>query len=372
MDERADRLGTWAGTAAAVVVALPVILGDDRGMNGPAALWWVAYIVFVLAFISDDASFGIPGTQRLPQWAKFAALVLSANVAYLIFPWGVTAVLMVIAAISGAYELPARWTRNLIAAQCGVIWVWMQIASDEVAEALTSTVVFGAFQAFAVLMVYSRRSEVAAREKLAAVNVELEASSAVLAESSRASERVRIARELHDLVGHQLTALSLELEVASHKVDGEAREHVVRARDTARDLLNDVRKAVGELRARMPGLERPLRELVADVPQLDVKLDVSEEIELDEQTALTVVRCVQEVVTNTLKHAHAKHLWVSVHAAEDGVVVDARDDGRGAAAISPGHGLTGMRERVEQRGGELLVHSADNQGFRVEARVPVA
>jgi signal transduction histidine kinase len=372
VDERADRLGTWTGVAAAGIVAMPVIFASSTDMNGPAVIWWAAYMLFVAAFVTDNSSLGSRITMPVPWRVRFPALVAGASVAYLIFPWGVTAVLLIIAAIAGAFENSPRWTRNQVLLQSAVIWIGMHLASGSWTEALTATVVFGAFQVFAVLMVYSRRRESAARQELASANAELRASAAVLAESSRASERVRIARELHDLVGHQLTALSLELEVASHKADGDARTHVLRARGTAKDLLSDVRKAVSELRARTPGLERPLRELVDDLPNLEVSLNVVEDIEVDEQTALTVLRCVQELVTNTLRHAQARQMWITVHADPDAVRVDVRDDGQGAPVVAPGNGLIGMRERVEQLGGQLRVTSAAGRGFRVKATVPVS
>lgn len=369
MSSRFDRMGTWAGLAAALIVGVPVLFGGADEMSGPVPVWWAAYLTFVSVFVIDNFA-----VSWRPSWLtyerNFAVLTLSAAVAYVLLPWGMSPVLLVIAAINGAFVLTTRGTRNQVVIQSIVIGWGMWLGDGSLVDAITSTVVYGAFQTFAVLMVHSRRRESEAHEKLAAANTELKASAAVLAESSRTSERLRIARELHDLVGHQLTALSLELEVASHRADGAAREHVVRAQNTAKDLLRDVRKAVGELRERTPGLERPLRDLIADVTQLDISLEVVEETEVDEQVALTVVRCVQEAVTNTLRHARARRLWITVHTSDHGVTVEARDDGQGVAGIRPGNGLTGMRERVEHCGGELRLHSAQGEGFRVAARVP--
>src|SRR5690606_14700338 len=92
------------------------------------------------------------------------------------------------------------------------------------------------------------RQQAEAREDQRRLNAELRATRALLAESSRLGERMRISRELHDLVGHHLTALSLNLEVASHLVSGQAHEHVRQAQSVARLLLSDVREVVSQLR----------------------------------------------------------------------------------------------------------------------------
>jgi len=115
-----------------------------------------------------------------------------------------------------------------------------------------------------------------------------------------------------------------------------------------------------------------LRTLVEDLPTLDVSMRIIEEADVDDERALAIVRCVQEIVTNTLRHAHADRLWVTVRTTPEEVSVEARDDGRGASSVRPGNGLVGMRERVEGLGGRLIVDSAPSQGFHVTARIPTA
>ena len=167
-----------------------------------------------------------------------------------------------------------------------------------------------------------------------------------------------------------MTALSLELEVASHQVDGSGLVHVDRAKGTAKTLLSDVRTAVGELRSPGYGLTATQQALVEDLPTLDVSLRIFEEAEVDDDRGLVIVRCVQEIVTNTLRHARAEHLWITVRTTLEAVTIEARDDGRGAAAIEPGNGLVGMRERVEDLSGELIVDSVPGRGFQLTVRIP--
>jgi signal transduction histidine kinase len=205
---------------------------------------------------------------------------------------------------------------------------------------------------------------------LAGTHAELRATSALLARSTQAAERLRISRDLHDLVGHQLTALALELEVASH--DRADRVHVERARDIAKELLRDVRAAGGELRSGPPELEPALRELVRDLPGLRVELTVDQRVPVDDELASTIIRSAQEVVTNTLRHAAASTLSLEVVANEDGVRLDAVDDGRGAVGLVPGNGLRGLCERVEGHGGEVAFHprGSNGSGFAISARLP--
>jgi signal transduction histidine kinase len=372
-DRSFEGLGAIAGLTATVAVGGGVLFDTMVGAGTPivrsAPLWWVSYLVFVMALLVDAA------VIRQPRWLTdrrlLAVQVGAATAAYLATPqYGWTAVLLVITAATSAFTLSERGCATLVAGQTVLVGVSQLTLDGSAVDALLAALVYGCFQAFAVLMVRSALREAAARSELATAHAELRASSALLSESSRTAERLRIARELHDLVGHQLTALSLELEVATHQEDAAARDHVLRARDTAKRLLGDVRAAVGELRAESAGLNAPLHALVDGLPGPTVKLRVVEEAAVDENHALVVVRCIQEIVTNTLRHADARHLWITVRATGDEVRVEACDDGRGVAVIRPGNGLTGMRERLEQLGGEVQLDSGEGRGFRVAARVP--
>jgi signal transduction histidine kinase len=368
------RLSAVAGLVAAIAVGVGTLFTGlgDAGAIDPVApgSWWAAYGLFIAAFALDANV-----VDWRPQWATgrrlLATELVAAAVAWLIAPGlGWTAVLFVVTAASAAYSLSARGTLAVVAGQSVLVAVGAGLDGQSAADIVLATVVYGSFQCFAVLVVGSERRAVAARAELAAAHVELRAATVMLAASARTAERLRISRDLHDVVGHQLTALALELEVASHRGD-EAPTHVARARAITKDLLGDVRAAVGELRVGATDLEPTLRQLVADLPGLAVELAVDERAPLDETYALAIVRCVQEVVTNTLRHSGADHLTISVVVDESGVRLDARDDGRGAAQLAPGNGLTGLRERFEQLGGEIALQTAAGHGFAVNARVPV-
>jgi signal transduction histidine kinase len=212
-----------------------------------------------------------------------------------------------------------------------------------------------------------------ARDALRKVNSELLATQALLADNTRIAERVRIARELHDLVGHHLTALTLNLEVATHLVDGKALEHVQQAHSLAKLLLADVREVVNDMRVDdKVDLATALRTLVTGVPEPMIHLDLPLELAMtDPRRAQVLLRCAQEMITNSVRHARAKNLWIGLVEDVNGVALTARDDGRGVNNVEAGNGLSGMAERLRQLGGELKIESSQGAGFSLHAWIPV-
>jgi signal transduction histidine kinase len=217
-------------------------------------------------------------------------------------------------------------------------------------------------------------SERRARQDLARVHAELLGTQVLLADSAREGERARISRDLHDSLGHHLTALSVNLEVASHLAQGKVAEHVDQAHGLTKLLLADVRQVVSAMHSDQPiDLATALTAMIAGVPSPNIHLVLPSEMNVS-STALahTVFRCVQEIVTNTVRHAHARNLWIELRHDLGGLVVEAHDDGRGAPTYSPGHGLRGMSERLQQVGGRLVVASHPGRGFEVRAVLPLA
>jgi len=186
----------------------------------------------------------------------------------------------------------------------------------------------------------------------------------------RAAERLRIAQELHDALGHHLTALTLNLEAALQRTEGAAKEDVQKAQAMARQLLADVRAIVAEENDEID-LWRALEAIVAGVPHPHVHLDIDRELRIDDpERAHIVLRCVQEIVTNAVRHSGAGNLWIKIE--RDGSLfrIRARDDGRGSDAARDGFGLRGMRARLEGAGGELRIDTQPGSGFALVAVLP--
>ena len=194
------------------------------------------------------------------------------------------------------------------------------------------SVLYAGFSGFVFITSLVALQQVQAREEQRRLNAELRATRALLAESARVNERTRISRELHDLLGHHLTALSLNLEVAGHLTEGHAQEHVQPGAHAGRLLLTDVREAVSQLReSGAIDLGAALRPLAENVPKLDIHMDIEQPLTVDDpERAHVLLRCAQEAITNAVRHAGARNLWLSARRQGSDVVLQIRDDGRGS------------------------------------------
>jgi len=364
-------LGTWlvAGLPVLAEIAVqPAHLGEAR-----YGLWLAAFTGFGVAFWT--VSRGGAGTEGRFR-ALVAAQVLATLTCIILVPNGISSVLFVIVASQYAWLGSLRVALGLIALQTLVATVLQTVSIGwSPVEAVFQAGIYLGFQTFALFSSHTALKEAAARERLAQVNAELRATQELLSESSRISERLRIARELHDLIGHHLTALSLNLEVASHLLEGtegKALDHVRTSQVLAKGLLADVREVVSTVREGSGlDLAGALLTLTRDIPTPKVHLQVPDDLGIDDpQRAQVVLRCAQEAITNAVKHAGAQNLWLTLHRTEGGIRLEVKDDGRGATNLRRGHGLTGMRERLESLGGRLSVTSAPGQGFSLQAELP--
>lgn len=278
-------------------------------------------------------------------------------------------ILLVFTAALSGYIVPPRTTVAIVGGNAVVAGAAAWLAGGGALEIGMTALLYLMLQALSATAVVIQQREEEGRRRLAEAHTELRATAALLADSSRATERLRIARDLHDVVGHQVTALALELEVASHRSTPPASTRVARARMIAKDLLTDMRATVGELRDGTTDPRAALEAVVTDLPRPEVHLRVADDVAVDGERLTALVRCVQEIVTNAIRHADATSLWIDVEVDEDGsTVLRARDDGRGARQLVQGNGLTGLRERMEALGGHARFSS--DRGFQVVTMVP--
>ena len=172
--------------------------------------------------------------------------------------------------------------------------------------------------------------------------------------TARGAERLRISRELHDVVGHHLVGLSVNLQLAPQLAAGCAAEPPLREESlVAKLLLTEVREVVGALRdPRQTDLRRALEILVEGVAEPRIHLSLTDDLDkLDPACAHVCFRCVQEAITNSIKRSAARNLWVELQQAGAGWKMLVRDDRRGAATVAAGNGLKGMAKRLEDVGG---------------------
>lgn len=351
-----------------LVIVVPVPFAVDAGrFLVPVWTWATLALLYFAAVLACVAA--TPRTRRavagcLLQTALAAALVLTVPGA------GWLPIVLVFGAALSAYVAPAWTTVVVVVTNTAALGVAGALGGQG-QGALESALGAGLYlllQVSAVLVSVALRHERSMRTELSAVHAELAAAAVLQDEAARASERLRISRELHDLVGHQLTVLALELESALHREPDAAREHVARARTVARELLDDVRHTVGDLRRRAPDLRAALEAVAAAVPRPRVEVSVADDVVADEEQTAALVRVVQEVVTNAVRHAEmATVLRLAVTSRAGRLTLVAHDDGLTSGEVRLGNGLRGIRERTRALGGEATFDAS--AGFRVEAHL---
>jgi signal transduction histidine kinase len=227
-----------------------------------------------------------------------------------------------------------------------------------------------------------RLEAVAAAQQRAA---ELERARGELARRAVTEERLRIARELHDVVAHSMSIIAVQSGVGAHVLDSqpeEARKALAAVEATSRQALVEMRRLLGVLRqeaeprgslAPAPGLAE-LEALAAEVARAGVRVEVRIEgtpAELPAGLDLTAYRIVQEALTNVVRHAGPSTARVAVRHGPGQVAVEVFDDGKGGDPGEGGHGISGMRERAALYGGTLEAGPLPGGGFRVAATLPL-
>lgn len=377
------RLLRHAGLFTWVMVGAPLIASaflsgdqaDASQLPKMGVAGWIAYLAFGALFFWLTRRMG---QKRRRSWVDHVLLVsmLACGIAVSHYSaTGLGGILMVVASAVLPWILPIGWGAGLLALNQGMIaplfvWGW----GWDWPAAILQSMVYAGFCAFSFVTGLVAKQQSEAREEQRRLNAELRATRALLAESVRVNERTRISRELHDLLGHHLTALSLNLEVAGHLTEGPAAGHVRQAHTLAKLLLTDVREAVSQMREAGTELHlaAALRPLAENVPGLDIRMEVPDDIVLDDpERAHVLLRCVQEIITNAVRHSGASRLDIRVRSDRDALEVRAADDGRGADALQPGNGLRGITERLREYRGSVEVDTAPGHGFTLLLRLPL-
>ena len=368
-----------AGVSAIVLASIPgflIVTGVAQiGVvselsTAQFSIWLGAGILFTVAFWISSADTGRQAGRLRNRLLLLAQAVAALTMFHMICTGLETTLLAVVAAQLGLF-MPLGAGLVWVAVQTGLL-AWLGVLHWGPFLSVGWTLYALPFEVLAMFTSYFAASQARVSQELRRANAELRATQELLAESSRMAERVRISRELHDVAGHDLAAMSLQLEAARHQVDGAARDAVEKSQELAHRLLDDVRDVVRVLRREESiDFRKVLDPLVEDIRAPRIHLAVPESLEVtDPDRAHALVRCVQEIVTNAIRHAHGENLWIEISQNAEGLEVQARDDGRGSRELKPGLGLRGMRERLEKLGGRLEVDSVPGEGFRINAWMP--
>lgn len=343
---RAGRSG-WPMIFAAFIVVLPLPPGQPIAHGLPWALDWAGVLVFLILFAKalDAARKGLPAlwivramTLMGLAFAPFnpGSTILFAYAAALV-PWFV----------AGDTRRTAAGVALIIAVLSCEVW----IAGLSLPFWLT-TCAWCVIAAGSYLWVVKMLSRI---DRLAKV-----------------AEQERIARDLHDVLGHTLSLITLKAELAGQVLDeaaeiGRARREIADVESISRSALAEVRQTIRGYR--IETLQAELERVAAMLRTAGITMSCeSETMRLDSVRDVALCMALREAVTNVVRHAGARNCHIRVQKAEDVCLLEVHDDGAGTTH-SEGQGLRGMRERIEALGGSVLL--AHSNGTRVTVRVPV-
>ena len=311
------------------------------------------------------------------SWPRFIAttsgLALSALAVAALAPGGASPILLVLlAAVLSTRLTGLALGLALAASNLALLAIVVLLWDAGVRYTLVLLAAFASFQIFAALVMRQAQRAEAMAADLRESNAALQATRSLLEQGARDAERLRLSRELHDVAGHALTALKLNLGALARDPRQPDPERVALCTGLADDLLQNLRGVVRQMRLHDGfDLYAAITRLAEPFPRPRVHVDIAADAMVDSGTgAEALLRTVQEGLTNAARHSQAENLWVVVQREGDALRLVVRDDGRGGAGLQPGSGLIGMRERLRAIGGELEIDGRDGAGLRLQARIP--
>ena len=356
----------------AVVAAANVWLMSDSSRFGPVNLFatLAIFVLFALTFlfVTREKPYRHDTMVRVALLVIEYLLVLAS---FVTSPFNFNAILLVIWSGQLPYFMPYRRSLWLSPLWSAMPWLVFAQVWEQTDGLWLTAILFWTFNLFSLMMMESRKQAEVAREQAEQANRELRALQDLMQQASRKDERTRIARDIHDLVGHHLTALSLHLQVASRTVAPEQRPPIDQCLSIARLLLSDVREAVSDMREfGSLDLQRALNELIAPLQdKISVTIDCEGDLsELSLLQATTILRCVQESLTNSIRHGKASELRIKISRKASQLVTEITDNGT-AGEFQPGNGLTGIKERVAELNGSTEFN-ASPRGFHTLLMIP--
>lgn len=189
---------------------------------------------------------------------------------------------------------------------------------------------------------------------------------------AQSAERERIGRDLHDVLGHTMSLIVMKSELASRLFDRDPNSAAVQIREVekiARDSLGQIRMAVAGIR--LAGLEAELANARLSLLSADIQLHYQlAPVELSTEVETVLALAVREAVTNIIRHSNALHVEIELTKVKNVLQLQISDDGKNSL-VTPGHGLSGMRERLELLGGQLEIDTGPNGGVRLKLSCPI-
>lgn len=359
----------WWVTVALLLLAYVTVWGNLKQLTSLQVVLPAVFMVLPLALL-----------RRWPAPSMAVMLVGSVATVAIVSGWAVGIAQILVLDVGVAVTAASRARR--VSIPVAVLALLAQIGSSTFytrgSDTFTRSITF---DLLAVATAWMIGGSIRERRRHAGALRAQAATAAVTA------ERLRIARELHDIVAHSIGIIAIQAGVGSRVMDtqpDEARNALNAIEATSRETLAGLRRAVGALRRAEPGSDAaPLdpapgladvERLVAATSGAGIRVDVrwgGERRQIPADIDLSAFRIIQEALTNVVRHAGVTECRVSVDYRDDDLLIEVIDEGRGCAAVDGGYGIAGMRERVELLHGDLTAGPRAGGGFRVTARLPV-
>ena len=371
-----------------VVNFIFISVQDGRSLTPAELFWGISFgVVYLLLGLKADVIF-----DRLPAgWAEAGFFsvqcALLFGIGLLLETRGTW--LIGVPLVGFAVEQLARGQRWAVyGALCVSLVLPLGLRHGSWAGTLLSSVTVGTAIFFVAVFAQMRLNEQRARERAEQLMADLEKANAQLAayatqaeELAMTQERNRLAREIHDSLGHTLTTVNVQIEAARVVMDSDpdrALDAMNKAQELTQKGLARVRESVAALRE-SPVSNRPLQEAIASLVRETQSSGIITEFEvtgdtkaLEHKVALALYRAAQEGLTNVCRHARASRVDVRLDFQPGKVRLEIRDNGVGAVETNGGFGLLGIRERMQLLGGTLEIQTGAGKGFCLIATVPMA
>ena len=336
-----------------IFVFLPLVwVGEDRPLA--IGLSFVALAVFLPIYWK---SFLFEGRLGL-----LAAMGMAVT-GFALTPWNPGGnTLLIYAFASLGFSQRWRVAVAVAATLLGAYGAWLWALSMPMPFLVAPALIGGAVLAGAIL----GKREMQRNERLRLTQAEVD-------RLARVAERERIARDLHDLLGHTLSVIALKSELARKLAERDgstAATHIGEVEQVARDALKQVREAVTGMRSAELANELVNARLAAVGAGLGFEAEVDPLPPLDSAQENALAMALREAMTNVLRHAKAQQVQVQIRRQGRAVQLEVQDDGVGSSK-PPGNGLSGMRERAEALGGQLSIDSAAGAGTRLRLLLPL-
>lgn len=319
-----------------------------------AQLWGAAWVLPLFFFLYFRGFFA----RGVLGWLYVVALALLGFAALPVSP--LSTVFVVYAAAFSGYQRPRRdAVIGVVLTALSILLVGTAIgmhpANSAVATFFTGVVGWGCILS----------------SELITTNEALRASEAEAAVLASAAERERIGRDLHDLLGHTLTVVSIKADLAARLLDhapDRARDEIEAIQNIARGALGEIRQAVAGLRDVSLAAEISRARRALESANIELELDARAEAK-DSECEHAVAMVMREAVTNVVRHSNARTCRIVTDRDDEAFVLTVEDDGRGSVPRE-GNGIRSMRERLAARSGTLEIRARDGVGLRLVARVP--